>query len=486
MRPLCLLLSLSICLLAQRVGLAAESVIERHAALVADYRGRLEELAKWCDEQKLEPQAAATRAWLPKPEPVTLAIPILPATADWGPPADASPSMRQWHERFRQLREAEANSLFDLAKQALAEHRPSLTVQWLAATARENPDHAQARRILGYQSSGGVWRTAYEAGKARVGQIWHEQFGWLPQDRVARYEAGERYELGHWLKAADDARRHADIAHGWDIDTEHYHVRTDHSLAEGVRLATRLERLYRAWQQVFGSYWAGEAELRRAFAGGTLEPRRTTRHQIIYFRDRDEYVAEMQKLDARVRMTIGYYHPRLRKAFFFVPAEQDDSIVYHEATHQLFSEMRQVVSHPAHEANAWVLEGVACFMESLVERNGFCLLGGRDAVRLNDARYRLLVDNFYVPLAELVGLSMEGLQSDERIRRLYTEASGLTYFLVFDHDGRFRDVLVDYLLAIYTGRDRQQTLAQLTANDYSRLDADYRAFLQSTAAAGTE
>ncbi|HEX4150158.1 MAG TPA: hypothetical protein VHY20_14260, partial [Pirellulales bacterium] len=322
--------------------------------------------------------------------------------------------------------------------------------------------------------------------KARARQVWHEKFGWLAQDRVARYEAGERYELGHWSKAADDARRHADIAHGWDIVTEHYQVHTDHSLEEGVRLAARLERLYRAWQQLFVKYYLSEADLRKAFAGGAIEPRRPVRHQVVYYRNQEEYVAELLKIEPRVSQTIGYYHPRLRKAFFFVPAEADDSGVYHEATHQLFSEMRPVAPQPGREANAWVLEGVACFMESLAERDDFCVLGGTEAVRFSAARHRLLVDHFYVPLAELIGLGVEGLQSDERIRRLYTEASGLTYFLVFDEGGRFRDALVDYLTAIYTGRDRPHTLAELTASSNSQLDADYRAFLQATAVGRAE
>ncbi|HEY5316267.1 MAG TPA: hypothetical protein VIK18_27305 [Pirellulales bacterium] len=460
---------------------AAEDVTAAAAQLTAAYRTRLEALAKWCDEHKLAEQAARTRDWLRRPQPVTLEIPILPSSPDWNPPAGASPEVREWCGRFRQLREERGQELFELAKQALSGHRPTLAFELLTSAVRENPDHAEGRRILGYEQFGGGWRTPYEATQARARKVWHDKYGWLLAERVARYEAGERYELGHWSPAADSARRHGDIVHGWDIETEHYHVRTDHSLEEGVRLAARLERLYRAWQQLFVAYYVSEAELRRAFAGGTIEPRRRVRHQVTYFRNRDEYVAEMQKIDPRVGMTTGYYYPPQRKAFFFVPAEPDDSTVYHEATHQLFGEMRPVVPLPGREANAWVLEGVACFMESLVERDGFCVLGGVNAVRLSGARQRLLVDSFYVPLAELVGLSMERLQSDQRIRGLYTEASGLTYFLVFDGQGRFRDTLVAYLVAIYTGRDRTGTLAQLTGSDYSRLDAEYRAFVQSTA-----
>lgn len=462
---------------------AAESPIAVHERLLSDYRAKLEELARWCDEQKLTDEAARTRQWLPRPEPVTLQIPILSARADWDAPAGASPQTVEWCSRFRKLREQQAAALFDLARQALAARQPTLTFELLTAAVRENPDHAEARRVLGYQPVDGVWRTAYEAGKAKAGQAWHEKFGWIARDRVARYERGERYELGHWSKAEDDARRHADMAHGWDIVTEHYQVHTNHSLEEGVRLAKRLERLYRAWQYLFVSYYVSDTQWRTAFGGGSIEPRKPPRHQVVYYRDQAEYKAEMQKLDPRAGVTIGYYQPRLRKAFFFVPSEPDDSTVYHEATHQLFAEMRPVTPLPGRDANAWVLEGVACFMESLAERDGFCVLGGRDAERLAVARHRLLVDNFYVPLSELIALGMEPLQSDERVRRLYTEASGLTYFLVFDGDGRYRDALVEYLTAIYTGRDQPGTLARLTGADLPRLDARYREFLQSTAPA---
>ncbi len=48
-------------------------------------------------------------------------------------------------------------------------------------------------------------------------------------------------------------------------------MRTNHSLEEGVRLAARLERLYRVWQQLFVSYWATEPQIARWFNGGTPE-----------------------------------------------------------------------------------------------------------------------------------------------------------------------------------------------------------------------
>jgi len=99
-------------------------------------------------------------------------------------------------------------------------------------------------------------------------------------------------------------------------------------------------------------------------------------------------------------------------------------------------------------------------------------------VRLRDARHRLLEDKFYVPLAEFTGYGMDRVQHDERIALLYSQASGLTHFLLHYDHGRYRAALAPYLAAVYTGRDRAGTLAELTGARYEDLDRQYREFLQ--------
>jgi hypothetical protein len=177
-------------------------------------------------------------------------------------------------------------------------------------------------------------------------------------------------------------------------------------------------------------------------------------------------------------ITTGYYEGDRRMAYFFAEEEQDFSNLYHEATHQLFSETRKVAPNLGRDANFWIIEGIACYMESLVEGDGYFLLGGRGTIRLDNARTRLFEDDFYVPLAELTALGMEALQRDRRISPLYSESSGLTYFLMYAQGGRYRDALVDYLGAIYAGRDRPDTLAELTETPFADLDRQYRSFLE--------
>ena len=93
------------------------------------------------------------------------------------------------------------------------------------------------------------------------------------------------------------------------------------------------------------------------------------------------------------------------------------------------------------------------------------------------AQYRLLHDDFYVPLQEFTALGIERLQKDPRIATLYSQAAGLTNFLVYYDGGRYRDALVAYLVAVYTGRDDPDTLAKLTGVSYSTLDKQYHEFM---------
>jgi hypothetical protein len=89
-----------------------------------------------------------------------------------------------------------------------------------------------------------------------------------------------------------------------------------------------------------------------------------------------------------------------------------------------------------------------------------------------------LTDHFYVPLSDFVDISMEKLQKDPRIKTLYSQAAGMTHFLIYYDGARYRDALVSYLSTVYTGRDNHDTLAKLTGTEYRDLDKQYREFLE--------
>ena len=125
--------------------------------------------------------------------------------------------------------------------------------------------------------------------KLRAGFVWSEKFGWLPKAHLRRYEDGQRYQNGRWISAAEDARLHHDIQSGWDVETEHYTIRTNHSIEAAVALGVKLERLYRLWQQMFLRYFASEADVVAMFDGRPKPPSARVPHRVVYFRDRDDY-----------------------------------------------------------------------------------------------------------------------------------------------------------------------------------------------------
>jgi hypothetical protein len=454
-----------------RADIAAE-----RGELYAGYSKKLDELSDWCAEKKLDDEAASLKDWLPKREPDQLTLFLPPASQ--GDAKQNPPEMPEWRKRWQAIRNEQADALMALARRAVAENRSSIAYELVVEAVRENPDHLQARKMLGYAQFRGAWHTPFEIRQLRAGKVWHEKFGWLPKGHVERYEKGERFALARWMPADEEAALRSDLARGWRIETEHYVVTTNHSLEQGVALVKRLEALNGIWRQVFVPYLATEAELTRRFEGRAT-PAIARQHNVVYYRTRAEYNEALRVHQPKIDITLGIYFDTARTAYFFAGDQQDAGTLYHEATHQLFQETRKVAPQVARDNNFWIVEGIACYMESLEKRDGYYTLGGPNSGRMPAARHRLLVDNFYVPLAELVQLGMDGLQQDGRIAMLYSQSAGLADFFMHSGNGRYRDALAAYLAANYTGRATPRTLAELTGTSYEMLDREYRAFMSS-------
>jgi hypothetical protein len=452
---------------------ARAAVVDERSELYVSYAARLDELARWCEDEKLDDAAATLKNWLPKREPDRLTLFLVPPVDEMAKDVGETP---EWRNRWQNLRNEQADRLIALARQAVAEHRASLAGELIVETLRENPDHEQARAILGYRRHEGVWRTPFEIRQLRAGKVWRDKFGWLPQAHVARYERGERFALGRWMTAAEEAALRKDLGRGWRVETEHYLVTTNHSLEEGVALARQLEKLYGVWQQVFASYLADEAEMLRRLEGrATFRPAR--QHNVVYYRTRQEYIDALRASQPKIDITLGIYFDTTRTAYFFAGEDRNPGTLYHEAAHQLFQETRKVAPRVGRDDNFWIVEGIACYMESLAEHDGYFTLGGMNAARMPAARHRLLVDGFYLPLTELAELGITELQNDERIAMLYSQSAGLADFFMHDEHGRYRDALVRYLVAVYSGRAAGRTLTELTGTPYETLDRQYRAFM---------
>jgi hypothetical protein len=469
-------------LLLVAVPVRGQDIAAQWAAARDAYRQRLEVLAVSCDERGLEKEATITRGWvLPRDERL-LYFHLLPSRADFRRlPDDVPAKAAEWYGRLCELRIAQADMLFALAQQAAANEQYILAFQLLSETGRENPDHAGVRAILGYERTGDEWLTTYEAAKRKGGFVWHVKYGWVPHDGVERYEKGERLNRGVWISAERYAQLHGRIETPWKIETEHFLVSTPHSLETGAMLAGRLEQLHHVWRQLFAVCYCADSKLRAVFRKPSPIFTSKKKHAVVCFKSKQEYQEALSSdLPPTVNTSGLYMQPRTTSYFF---AEGLDlTTVYHEGTHQLFSEVKPAVRDVGRNNHFWVLEGVACYLESLAQHDGelgaYVTVGGLDATRVQDARFYGLKAGFYVPLAELAKMGMNDFQKQDKLARSYAQATALVDFLLHADGGKNREALASHLQAVYAGRDR--ALPVLTGVGYGELDRRYQEFLKVT------
>ncbi len=385
---------------------------------------------------------------------------------------------------------AAAGAAFKLAREAVEAGDVSAALQHACHAVSLDPDHAEARRLLGYQRVGGHWAGKYAQRMLETGHVWRREFGWVKADHVAKFEQGLRPWGARWITVEEDVERHASIDRGWTVRTDHFLITTNIDRAAGVELATRLETLYQLWRQLFGEFALTPPELKARLEGKQASGFKRQPFRVIYHRNRDEYNAALLRRQPQIAITLGIYFDAQRECHFFAGEDQDAGTIAHEAVHQFFYESapRPTRSLGA-TANAWALEGVACYFEALVEREDASggrafSIGSPEAGRLPAARHRRVVDNYYVPLAELSALGMTDLQQRPDIARLYSQSAGLAAFFIDYNGGVYRGAFRELLRLAYAGRDEADTLAELTGRNYGELDREYQAFMEGLPAAG--
>ncbi len=393
-------------------------------------------------------------------------------------------STKTSHKKSTEL----ADQIFQQARTACEAGDVGAALRFATEALAADPDHADARRVLGYRRIGKHWAGSYAARRLNRGEIWNRQFGWIKTEDLARYEAGERPFGKRWITIEEDARRHATIDNGWKIRTDHFHIITNHSRQEASRLAARLESLYQTWQQLFGGFALKPTDLLKRFDGKETSGYRSKPFEVVYYRTRDEYNTALRRQQPRIEMTLGIYFDTTRTTHFFAGEGQDTGTIYHEAVHQFFQESKRAARNVGASSNAWLIEGVACYFESLVEHRTktgqrFFTIGTPTAGRLPAARHRLLVNDFYVPLEELSALGIKEFQKRTDLPRLYSQSAGLVTFLMHYQEGVYRPALVGTLQRLYAGRDRAGTLEDLAGRSFAELDREYRGFVESLSTA---
>ncbi|MGY8770242.1 MAG: hypothetical protein ACKVH8_17635 [Pirellulales bacterium] len=231
---------------------------------------------------------------------------------------------------------------------------------------------------------------------------------------------------------------------------------------------------------MFFHFWSNEGQLASYFNGRSPSAV-GKRFQVAYFRSQAEYVQYLKTFEPQAAITLGIYLNKQDKVFLFHDANYHlKPTWFHEVSHQLFHEYRSAPATIGGTANFWAIEAAALYMESLRKHDGYYTVGGLDASRLQFARNRKLIGNFYRPMNELAAMGQQQLQQDSNIRSLYSQAAGIAHFFMDGKDQSLRRPFIEYLTMIYHRRDDRRSLEKLSGTDFATLDQQYQQYLQVT------
>ena len=380
-------------------------------------------------------------------------------------------------EDAAKARSTTAKALFELAAKAAQPENERFDVASLSLreVLARDPNHREARRLLGYLPHEGGWATAQAAKNLKDGMVLDPVFGWVPSDWVPHLKRGElpgkapRGRPVPWLTTeAADAQRDR-IDRGWEIATEHFDIRTDVPLSEAIAFGRKLEALHDAFYVLFADLIGDEHPLARRYRNpkSTADTRSARRHTVYYFSTKAEYVEYLTPREGpTIEQSLGLYLPPKKgqkgakgTSYFFRDPEgqiDDLSTLFHEASHQLLFESSAATRQDANLGHYWVWEGLGTYFETFTPQpDGSYTIGGLVGPRIAKAHDDCITRGLFIPTATLTSLDKSRFNDDRDVYLHYAESMALVVFLMHADHALYRDDFLDYVADAYRGRFRR-------------------------------
>ncbi|WP_459556648.1 DUF1570 domain-containing protein [Lacunimicrobium album] len=420
------------------------------------------------------------------------------------PPRDVEASLpltmpeqeRALRVKYQTLRNEYSKALYKQAEMTLKGNLASVSYVMLLEIVRVSPDHADARRILGYELYRQKWVTPFERRMIEDNLIDDPRFGWIHKDDVDRYHSGERRYAsnipgfagkGKWLPEDRDNELRRDFRYAWEVRTANFLVKTNHSLEKGVEISRALEDFHEYFRFLFAGFYTTPQQIQALFRGGQSGRALPSSQLYVvhYYANKDEYVRTLINKIPMVAQTNGIYMQDDKIAYFYHdPNDASLAPMYHEATHQLFYESQQKHRKPGNLAHFWIIEGIACYMESFersADGQSFST-GNPNYVRFVNARQNLAVRNVFLPfeMMDQMGQYVYQQATLPVLQQRYSQSTGMAHFFMHYNEGEYRDALVNHISQLYSSMPRvaenPDTLDRLTETSFGELDQAYRSY----------
>lgn len=460
------------------------------------FAAEMNQLAAFCEEHSFFTASETIRLRASRSPDVIARYDDLPDELQPPIPKNQVPIALQWQTKLRSLEKEYARELYLLARRAIKQRHASFAYQLVRELVYHDPDHEFGRKLLGFVLYEGEWTTPFSR-TMRERFVDHPQFGWIPKINVERYEQGERLYDGRWMSVEREASLRKEFHNGWEIETEHFSLKTNHSLEKGVEVGRKLEVYYEYFMREFAAFFNTPEQIEKLFGGGAaLRGTQRGRHRILYFANREDFVEALEAENQKIAIATGFYLPSKRTSYFFYDnnpenTEANEETMFHEVTHQLLGESSRRNLDVGEHRNFWVIEGIACYMESFEITTQ---IDGRIAYEIGDpkhpriywAKRKAIDDEFYIPMERYFLYGKKEFQSapnNDVLHAYYSQSTGLVHFFMHYKDGIYKDAFIDYLSQVYSPIDRVRynpdSLEKLTEVPFNILDQQYMNYLGS-------
>ncbi len=325
------------------------------------------------------------------------------------------------------------------AKRAAEAGQLSLAFEWATEAVRENPDHADARRVLGYELVDGQWLTPFAKRMVDAGKEWDPQRGWVATGDVQKEQKPTK--------------------NGWRVRTDHFLVTSNHSQAAAAELAARLERLHQVWRQLFAGFYYSERRSPATLCRRAASPRAASAVPRVLSPRQGRLRGDAPASPAADRRDAGHLFRRRPRG----------PLLRRRRSERGHAEPRggpsvvpgDAARRPARRRR-WPISGSSKASPRISRRSANIAIPRRVFITRSASRRpagcRRPASGCWWSSStcrstSLTRLGKDDLQRYPELAKLYSQSAGLAALLMDGEAGRYREPLVEYLSAVYAGRD---------------------------------
>ncbi len=418
-------------------------------ALENEFLNDLNRISRWCDANGQPKLAQTTLSLFTDRDPRRQYI-FLPPKQSM--PILSTGGPQEWLDQINQASVDHGSRIFALAKDAGDQGAGSYAYQFLNEVLFYDRDHLVTRKILGHKRQKDGWNVAPDSLRAKTATRPHDFVQWPARSYVR-------------------------------VLTPHFEIESNAEEARIAYLAKELEQAYLIWRQVFYDYWGSSDAVKRWIDGKGTASRSRRRYRILFFKDRNSYLQQLSPLVPGVEVSTGYYDGKAEISFFYDGDKTSEDTWRHELTHQLFRESGRATNQKAFESQLiWLDEGIATYAESTTKNQHlfgeFYTLGGFDSRRIQYARFRRFLEDYFIPSKELSDLGRVQLQQRNDLVKIYSESAGLAEFLMNSERGALQPKLNQFLKIMYQGKVKPGRFQSAIGKTFLELDEQYVDFLK--------